>query len=643
MSENTKQSRGLSWGSVSRRLVPVFAVITALIITVPLMMATGGGSLSSSLGIAGRAYAGLLEGSLGLAFKDVMSPDNLNLALELAEASDMETGDASAAARRIEDIETIGVATVIEYGEVLERTGLLGSDDLRDLDENFEGILESAGVDPESEDGQTLALIAEVGARDIERAYPVAQGIEAAGITDFVGLESQLRQIDELVELEILTSESLATAITEDLPAASQENLLVRRPGNRILVDATSAATGITYEDQNTEDTADDEPETLWLKLGDFAVLFFPRELEGMITRSIPFIIAGLAVALGFKAGLFNIGAEGQLYAGAIIAVFVGYSTLFAGLPAVIHLPLVVVVGITGGLLWGAIPGALKAYTGAHEVITTIMLNFIAVRFVDWLVNTEGLMRDPNATLPQSTPVAESARLPRFDLPIWFFVAAAVIFTIVALYLRREQIQQNARAVISPILNGVLVFLVGIFLSWITVRDNLHVGLLLMIFAVWFTDWFLTRTTFGFEIRTVGANANAARYGGMSVPRNLVLAMALSGALAGLAGMIEMSGVQYTMQPEFFSGLGFDAIAVALLARTNPRNMIAAGLLWGGLYAGAPLMQTRAEISIDLVRIIQALIIMFIAADAIIRYLWRVPEATPEERAQQMFSTSWGS
>ncbi|MEO1444487.1 MAG: hypothetical protein AAFV33_29110, partial [Chloroflexota bacterium] len=155
MSENTKQRR-LSWGSVSRRLVPVFAVITALVITVPLMMATGGGSLASSLGIAGRAYAGLLEGSLGLAFNDLMSPDNLDLALQLAEATDMETGDASAAARRIGDIETIGVATVIEYGEVLERTGLLGSDELRDLDENFEGILANAEIDPESEDGQTL-------------------------------------------------------------------------------------------------------------------------------------------------------------------------------------------------------------------------------------------------------------------------------------------------------------------------------------------------------------------------------------------------------------------------------------------------------------------------------------------------------
>jgi general nucleoside transport system permease protein len=157
------------------------------------------------------------------------------------------------------------------------------------------------------------------------------------------------------------------------------------------------------------------------------------------------------------------------------------------------------------------------------------------------------------------------------------------------------------------------------------------------------TDWFLHRTTSGFELRTVGSNADAAKYAGMSVARNIILAMAFSGALAGLAGAIEISGVQHNMKPDFFAGVGFDAIAVALLARNNPRGMILAGLLWGGLYAGASTMQARAGIAIDLVKIIQALIIMFVAADVIIRTLWRVPEATPEERAAAMFNKGMGS
>jgi len=160
---------------------------------------------------------------------------------------------------------------------------------------------------------------------------------------------------------------------------------------------------------------------------------------------------------------------------------------------------------------------------------------------------------------------------------------------------------------------------------------------------VWLTDWFLERTTPGFELRTVGSNPDAAKYAGMNVRLNVVLALALGGALAGLAGAIEVSGVQLNMQPFFFGGIGFDAIAVALLARSNPRAMIPAGLLWGALLSGAGLMQTRANISIDLVKIIQALIIMFIAADAIIRYLWRVPEASDDEKQAALFaSKGWG-
>jgi ABC-type uncharacterized transport system permease subunit len=200
---------------------------------------------------------------------------------------------------------------------------------------------------------------------------------------------------------------------------------------------------------------------------------------------------------------------------------------------------------------------------------------------------------------------------------------------------------QSYRIILRLVINGLLITILGFFLAWMAVRSNLHVGLIIMVLIVWLTDWFLTRTTVGFELRTVGANADAARYAGMNVKWNIILAMTLSGALAGLAGAVEIAGVKYTMQPDFFANLGFDAIAVALLARTEPRSMIWAGFLWGGLLAGANLMQVRANISIDLVLIIQALIIMFIAADQIIRYLWRVPEATLEEKQAATLARGW--
>jgi simple sugar transport system permease protein len=211
------------------------------------------------------------------------------------------------------------------------------------------------------------------------------------------------------------------------------------------------------------------------------------------------------------------------------------------------------------------------------------------------------------------------------------------------LWNRRAKIVGNRRAALRPIVYGIITLVGGLFLSWVATRGILHIGFVVMLGAVWFTGWFLDRTTAGFEIRTVGANPDAAKYAGMNVRLNMVLAMAMAGGLAGLAGAIEVAGVQYNMQPGFFGGVGFDAIAVALLARSNPRSMIPAGLLWGALLAGAGLMQTRAAISIDLVKIIQALIIMFVAADAIIRYVWRVPEATAEEKEKTLFSAKgWG-
>jgi len=305
--------------------------------------------------------------------------------------------------------------------------------------------------------------------------------------------------------------------------------------------------------------------------------------LESLVA-STPYIFGGLAVALGFRSGLFNIGAEGQIFVGAICAAFIGYSII--GLPAIVHLPLALAAGALGGAAWGFIPGWLKAKTGGHEVINTIMLNYIAFRLSDWLLS--GPMKRPDSFNPVSPTIQESAALPRFfEYPIRF-----------------------------------------------------HAGFFIALAAAWLVYWLLFRTTIGFNLRTVGSNPNAARYAGINIVGNIVLAMSLSGALAGLAGANEVLGVNLNLAMAFSSGYGFDSIALALLGKSHPAGVVLAALLFGTLRNGATRMMVVSSIPIDIISVLQALILAFIAAPAIIRTIYRL--RAPAEAVEGVFVRGWG-
>lgn len=728
------------WHKLSPRLVPVFAVLTALILSSLFMMLTqlitkGYVDFGEELNKTGTAYNGLIEGSIGLTLSNTLTRSSVEQARIYIGDRETSARDLTRAARTADEIRKNGLDNIVRFGDVLERYTDLTDEQLVELSARLgdlqrigdatltalqpvltdldalasadrDALLESVknlsnlsaeqrgalatqlpgaaqisdtdllkqlqliGVEGFSRIKSLIAQLELLHASNLTPDAPDARDLAAIGVLDpakirdqvaFVGsiqgmaiqpgtLSEQLRIIKTLYDAEppLLQDSNVSSALQTEFEPMLQNNLVILRPNNQVLIDYTVSPAGIIYAPNKTPDDPSDDQvvDVVYLKLGERALLFSPANLESMLVRAIPFIIAGLAVALAFKAGLFNIGAEGQLYAGGTIAAWVGFSPIFAGLPPLLHLGLVLIAGIFGGLVWGAIPGALKAFTGAHEVINTIMLNFIAILTVDWLIKSTDpiIFLDPASSAPRTPFIAESAHLPSFNtIPVWVYVAAGIVVLALGLWNRRAKIVGNRRAALRPIVYGIITLVGGLFLSWVATRGILHIGFVVMLGAVWFTGWFLDRTTAGFEIRTVGANPDAAKYAGMNVRLNMVLAMAMAGGLAGLAGAIEVAGVQYNMQPGFFGGVGFDAIAVALLARSNPRSMIPAGLLWGALLAGAGLMQTRAAISIDLVKIIQALIIMFVAADAIIRYVWRVPEATAEEKEKTLFSAKgWG-
>jgi ABC-type uncharacterized transport system permease subunit len=285
--------------------------------------------------------------------------------------------------------------------------------------------------------------------------------------------------------------------------------------------------------------------------------------IEGIsvtLGKSTPLVLSGLAVAVGLRAGLFNIGAQGQLLSGSLAAAWAGIT--FDGLPGYIHIPVALIIGAFFGSLVAAISGLLKAYRGVHEVITTIMLNSIVMAVADYLAS--GKLREPGQFLTRTSEIAESARLPIFgNLPSGFFIA---------------------------------VFL-GVFIWWV-----------------------LGRTTSGFRVETVGRNRHAAWYSGISVKRTVVSAMVVSGAIAGLGGAIETLGITYRYSPAFNLGLGFDGITIALLGRVHPIGIIPGAILIGGMRAGASTMQFDAGVAPEIVDLLMALILLFVTAPLITRF-----------------------
>ncbi|MBZ0306255.1 MAG: hypothetical protein K8I82_09320, partial [Anaerolineae bacterium] len=493
-----------TWKRISPRLVPLFAVITAFLFGVPLMIMTGGdGNISKGLEVSGKAYAALIEGSTGLAINRVATNEDFDPIREYAAQNDLEARGITRQARPFERVAEVGVENLEEYRAFFEQNPQLAAfeegDDFTDLSERLDPIitigpdnlremqpileqmdelesdalrelaalakdktalssddeekvaelwpayaeldedsrqtagnvillldeynlvalerhlaalqlLDETDLSPAGDDAEMIKEIASTGYENVQRGIETLTQLEAQGIEDAEALGINFRLIASFYENNSLTSENINDALDNELDDVLEENLVILRPGNRLFVGEDKG--------DNLVGTVKDELglPVVFIRFLGRVLLFFPGNLESSIVRSIPFIIAGLAVALGFKAGIFNIGAQGQLYAGGIMAAWVGYSSVF-DFAGDFRLPLAIIIGIFGGFVWGFIPGVLKAYTGAHEVITTIMLNLIALRVVDWLIKSDGFfsMGDPAASVPKTPDILDSARLPILD------------------------------------------------------------------------------------------------------------------------------------------------------------------------------------------------------------------------------------
>jgi len=306
--------------------------------------------------------------------------------------------------------------------------------------------------------------------------------------------------------------------------------------------------------------------------------------LSETLTYTAPLIFTGLAVALAFRGGLFNIGPQGQAIMGAICGAVVGFAV---HLPYGLHLIAALIGALAGGALWALIAGVLKARAGAHEVIVTIMLNSIALYFLEWLINQKGV-HNPARSDAISKNVLKTAQLPAI-----------------------------------PGVDHSLV--------------RVHLGIVLGVLAAAAVGWLLSRSTVGFELRAVGANPAAARTAGMSVGRAYIVAMLISGALAGLGGgMMVLGTTASSLTGQVTAQIGFDGITVALLGRGKPWGVVASALLFGALHAGGNRMQSYSHIALDLVTVLQAVIVIFIAAPALVKAIFRLRAARTGDTATSL-------
>jgi ABC-type uncharacterized transport system permease subunit len=309
---------------------------------------------------------------------------------------------------------------------------------------------------------------------------------------------------------------------------------------------------------------------------------FYPMS-ETLVTAT-PLLFAGLAVALAFRSGLFNIGAQGQFIFGAIGASYVGFAY---ELPPLIHVPLVLIAGIILGGLFGGFVGLLKAKTGAHEVIVTIMLNYIASLFILWLLKTKAFLREERQD-PIAPEVNGSAQLPKL-------------------------LGEDLR---------------------------LHLGIFIALGVTWFVWWLITRSTLGFKFRAVGANSNAARTAGISVPFVTTATMFISGGLAGLGGAVHLIGTEFALTAEVAGSIGFDAITVALLGQATPLGTLLGALLFGALQTGSRTLLSNTGTPSEIVQVIQALIVLFIATPMLLKRVFRLKNTI---ESKSMTAKGWNS